>query len=110
LAVCACRFRQVWRNETLLFTWGMWVVAFLQFAFLAEKEHFLAGNFSWGYNIAVWLLFVLCAAEWLRWMKETSLVQGWQKLALFGASALFGLHVVSGTFYLVWQLMGNSFY
>jgi hypothetical protein len=110
LALSVVRFRALLKNDYLQLSWGLWFVGFLQFAFLAETKYFSAGNFSWGYNISLSLLFVFCTAEWVRWIKETSSVQGFQKFALAAISALFALHLVSGVVYLFWQLQGRPYF
>ncbi len=110
LALSLCRLRSLLRNDYLLISWGIWFVGFLQFAFVAETQRFAHGNFSWGYNLALSLLFVFCTAEWVRWVKETPAVRGLQKVALGGVSALFALHLVSGVVYLLWQLQGKIYY
>jgi hypothetical protein len=94
----------------LALSWAFWAVGFSQFAFVAETKAFSHGNFSWGYNIGLWFLFIFCTAELLRWVNESSEVRGWNKLAMGVVSSLWALHLASGVVYLWWQLSGHNYY
>jgi hypothetical protein len=104
------QFRSLRENDYLLISWLFYGVTFLQFAFLAEDKYFTCGNFSWGYNIALWFLFIFTAADFFRWLKEEGCGIPFHKRKAVFMSLLFSLHLVSGVAYLVKQLAGGGYY
>jgi len=110
LALLLTRFRLAVRDDRLLFCWIFTLVSFLQFAFLAEKRFFGAGNFSWAWNIALWFLFLFSAADFLRRLKEEAFDRAGQRIWRATVGSLFVLHVVSGVAYLVRQLLGLGYF
>jgi len=110
LSILAIRFRFLLRNDFLLLSWLFWGITFLQFSFIAEKKHFGAGNFSWGYNIALWLLFIFSSAEFFSWLKKENRETIYYKSKVIIVSLLFSLHLTSGIAYLAKQLSGGQYY
>lgn len=95
LSLIVFRFRALLRNDYLKIARAYYAVTLLQFAFLAEKKNFDNGNFSWGYNIALWILFIFSTIEFFRWQAEGKKVGGREKGKLVLVSMLFFLHVKS---------------
>jgi hypothetical protein len=109
LTLSLFRFRAVLRNDYLKISWLLYGVTFLQFAFLAERDGFDNGNFSWGYNLALWVLFLFTAVEFFRWLAEEGEGSGAEKAKLVLVSVLFSLHLTSGAAYLIKQLTGGIY-
>lgn len=103
------QFRSLRQNECLQISWLFYGATFLQFAFFAEDKYFTSGNFSWGYNIALWFLFIFTAADFFRWLKEEEFDTRWKKMKALGVSGLFFMHLASGVAYLVKQLAGGGY-
>ncbi len=109
LSLLLTRFRAIVRNDLLLFSWIFTLVSFLQFAFLAEKDYFAAGNFSWAWNIALWFLFLFSTADFLGRLKEESFDRMPEKIWRATVGSLFALHLASGVVYFVRQLLGLGY-
>jgi hypothetical protein len=109
LLLVVLRFRALLRSDYLQIAWGFYFVTFLQFAFLAEKKYVLAGSFSWGYSIALWILFIFSTAEFFRWFSEVKEASIREKGKMALVSVFFFLHLTSGIAYLIKQLAGGSF-
>ena len=107
LSVAACRFRAVLRNDYLVVAWLMTVMGALQFGLLAEKVKYKHGNFSWGYGIALTLLFLFTAVEYAKWLREPGPRSAGEKARLACASGVFALHVLTGWFYFCSVLSGR---
>jgi len=110
LSMLAIRFRFLLRNDFLLLSWLFWGITFLQFSFIAENKYFAAGNFSWGYNIALWLLFIFSSAEFFSWLKKENREANFYKSKVIIIFLLFSLHLTSGIAYLAKQLSGGQYY
>ncbi len=109
LAILATRARAVVSNVSLRTSWLFQVVATFQWAFLAEEKHFAAGNFSWGYNLGLTLLFVFSAVELVRWLATDTSPSGKTRLQQYGVTVVFALHLTSGVVYLVRQISGLTY-
>lgn len=109
LSLVVLRFRALSRSDYLQIAWAFYFVTFLQFAFLAENMYPSAGNFSWGYNIALWILFIFSTAEFFRWLSEEKEANVREKGKMALASVFFFLHLTSGIAYLIKQLAGGTY-
>ena len=71
--------------------WGVFAIAVLQYVFLAESGESLAdGNWGWGSNIAVYILFLVSAMVVLQQPRS------WR---YYFVAMFFGLHLASGIYY-----------
>ncbi|MFD1885682.1 hypothetical protein [Paenibacillus wenxiniae] len=106
LAIVIFRYRQVWNSKFLLCSWIGLVISYSQFILLAEGGYrFSHGNFAWGLQIFIALVFLFSVIEWIHWKKETFV--GW-KMSL--VNIIFSLHLVSGSYYLIRIMLGYSIY
>lgn len=106
LGVLVLRFRAVLGNVALRTSWLFQVVATVQWAFLAEEKYFAAGNFSWGYNLGLTLLFIFSALEFVKWLAADAAPTRAVRTQWWVLTLLFGFHLASGTVHLVRQLNG----
>lgn len=106
LGMLVTRFRAVMSNVSLRTSWLFQIVATVQWAFFAEEKYFAAGNFSWGYNLGLTLLFVFSAVELVKWLSTDPSPSRATRLQWYGVIAVFGFHLASGTVHLVRQLNG----
>jgi hypothetical protein len=59
LSVAILYFDKIKANLPTLLAWGVWLVALLQYILLAETgEYFRDGNWGWGSNIAMYIVFL----------------------------------------------------
>ena len=101
---------QNFKNNHLFLAWLMFIVALIQRAFLVETgERMAHGNFGWGYQLALQMLFVFCMVELLRWLKQADYQNCWVKIRVFIITMIFSLHFVSGVFYLGRNLAGKGY-
>lgn len=111
LSILVSRFRMAIKFTPLVLSWLMLIIGAMQFAFLAEKKYFYAGNFSWGYNIALWFLFIFSFIEFVKWINEKEAFRnGINRLAITLTAIIFGLHLWSGVFYLIHQILEKGYY
>ena len=88
------------------FAWAGYGVSFLEFYLLYEKgERWKDGNFSWGYDLAIFFLFAVGLMLWLRDWKEKK-----NPLYHLIAAVLLGAHLISGLLYFRTIFLGGSYY
>lgn len=105
LAIVIFRYRQVWNSKFLLCSWIGLVISYSQFILLAEGgQRFGDGNFAWGLQIFIAMVFLFSVIEWIHWKKEIS--TDW-KMNL--VNIIFSLHLVSGIYYLIRIMLGYSY-
>ena len=93
LGVTILYFREVKTNPTMLLAWGIWAAAMLQYILLAESGEYLAdGNWGWGSNIAMYIVFLVSAMVFLRQPRS---------LRYYSVAILFSLHLATGIYYFV---------
>lgn len=110
LSLLLARFRSVARNDHLVLSWLITLAGFLQFAFLAETRYFDFGNFSWGWNVALWLLFLFSTVELGAWLAGGRPAHRGERVAARAVCMVFALHVASGVAYLVKQMLGLGYF
>ncbi len=94
------------KNSTALaLSWCTYLAAASMLIFLAEEKRLKDGNFGWGYDIALQLLFLSSAIEWLKWAKDPTA----NRTSLWLTGLLFMWHVCSGIIYLIPILKGGPF-
>ncbi len=108
LAVLIASRSRITRNPYLILCWLTTVIAFLQFAFLAEKEKFYQGAFAFGYIIALFLLYIWSMKEFLSWFQpiETNINMKTKR----SVAIIYLLHLVSGVYYFYILLKGGGYY
>jgi len=119
LSIIIYRRREIQNNNYLIFSWILYIIAFMEFSLLAEKKSFYAQNFVNGYNFSLIPLYTFSAIELLKWIKDTNFsfnIYGVRYSGLstdhkkiFVSTILFYLYVVSGIIYLVRQLLGYGY-
>jgi hypothetical protein len=119
LSIIIYRRREIQNNNYLIFSWILYIIAFMEFSLLAEKKSFYAQNFVNGYNFSLISLYTFSAIELLKWIKDTNFsfnIYGVRYSGLstdhkkiFVSTILFYLYVVSGIIYLVRQLLGYGY-
>jgi hypothetical protein len=91
LSVVVLYFREVKTNPMVLLAWGVWAVAVLQYVLLAESGEYLAdGNWGWGSNIAMYIVFLVSAMVFLSRPRSPR---------YYLAAVLFALHIATGIYY-----------
>ena len=88
-----CR-KELLKNKMLLLSICSVASGFLQYALLYKEVNTYAGDFGWGYSLSLVLIFTACLIQLNRCFHT------WKKRgALYGALAVFGLHVFFGLLY-----------
>lgn len=86
------------KDIRMWFGWSCWGLSFIMFTLINETGHFIrAGNFGWQVIMASFLLF-LTSLNFTNARMQDSKKHGWKVIVL---RSLFGLHLISGLFYLV---------
>lgn len=103
------RFKSVMGNPFFCVSYLNLVVAVLQLMVFAESgESFRHANFAWGYMIALQLIFVFAAIEYLRWMAA----EGKRRVDFIKigfTSAALSLHLFSGILYVIKMWSGGGY-
>lgn len=101
------------RTREFSFTFLMYLVALAEAVFLAETgpraDH---GNFYWGLFITAYLLFLYAVPWFVRAVSKTPWAKAdiRQKVYAVLGGALLSWHLVSGLYYFVHLLRGNSYF
>lgn len=113
LVLFAFQARRVMRNKHLLLSWSIFVVAVLQYMFLAETAFkYTHGNFGWGMDVGIQLIFLFSLVEYLGWLKRLPSCQNrrWNMVAFTLTSVLLLAHLASGILYFAQVFTGGSYY
>ncbi len=102
LAVLIFDFRRVRGDTVLLLAWAGFLVSLVPTYFLAEKARFAGGNFLWGAQIMLFLLFVASARHFLREGIATDSLACYQKVVIYIA---FAVHVIAGIVYYLYAFL-----
>lgn len=112
LTLTTLRFREARQDSGLMLAWILVVIGILQYGFLAESgARYGHANWSWGYNIALQIVFVYAAIVLLRWWREIE-IKSLLKLAnlkLALVIVVLSLHLSSGIYYFIRLLKGGNF-
>lgn len=113
------RRRSAFMNNYLVLSWLIYLVAFLEMSFLAEKNSFLSFNFSWGYSFSLISLYIFSVTELLLWMKEKDFPFNFSDLKyselppeqkkIYISTIILYWGFLSGVIYLVRQILGYGF-
>ena len=103
------RFKSVMKNPFFYVSSINLMIAVLQFMFLAESGRtYRHANFGWGYMIALQLMFIFAAIEYLKWM-ATGEKRRFDFVKIGAVSAAFALHLFSGILYAFKMWSGGGF-
>jgi len=103
------RFKSVMNNPFFCVSSINLVIAVLQFMFFAESgKTYSHANFAWGYMIALQLMFIFAAIEYLKWL-ATGNKRGTDFIKIGVVTAAFGLHLFSGILY-TWKIWSGGGY
>jgi hypothetical protein len=93
LSVAILYFDKIKANLTTLLAWGVWVVAMLQYILLAETgEYFRDGNWGWGSNIAMYIVFLISMMVVLSEPRSPR---------FYLVAVVWALHLATGIYYFV---------
>lgn len=104
----------VFSHKDFLFAWTMWFVGALEIMFLKETgTREKDGNFSWGYDFCLFVLFVISGVYFVKNIKDDKFLWGNKILkavyiAIAGGSLAY--HVYCGLYFFVNLLMGKTFF
>jgi len=102
LGVILLYYQEVKTDVSVLFAWGVFLVATAQYALLAETgERFADANWIWASNIAMYLVFLVSTV--------VLLAQPRSKRFYF-LGALLALHVAAGIYYYARVALGMGYY
>ncbi len=94
------------RDRMYLFVVLMAILGFLQALCIVESGHRVVdGNFLWGYSVALFFLFTICACKWLEMENK-----GLHRLIKWGAGIVYLWHVSCGLYFYVELLAGESYW
>ncbi len=94
--------RQAVRDDKTVLAWLCFIVGSFYAYFLSETSggNFTMGNFDWGAEMTLFILFVVVTLFWLERLKENG---GWKKRDTFVVLAL-GAHLIAGILYYLFSL------
>jgi hypothetical protein len=99
-------FKRIWRDPYVQLGWiGFAAGAGMFYLFSEGGKHMLAGNFRWGAQIMLFLLFAAIVRFCLRLFSEEKTVL-WKRLVVWG---VFLLHVASGVVYYIHCITGGPY-
>ena len=94
--------------------WCMWGFGALQLLFLKETgTRALDGNFTWGYDICLFVLFAVSLVYFLENLRGTTFLGGKYVPRVLYASvlgAIFGYHMYCGLYFFIRMLMGVTYF
>ncbi|MGH7197950.1 MAG: hypothetical protein ACREH5_04320 [Candidatus Omnitrophota bacterium] len=98
----ALYWKETLADKRIHYAWAVLILAVFLFALFAETgrqaEH---GNFAWGHHVSMFVLFLVCAASFFK--------QKAREVRYSAVLTFFGLHVATGIFVYVRQLMGMGY-
>lgn len=104
LAVAVTLYKE-YKDKRYIFVLAMTALGFMEALCLVEEgNRNLDGNFLWGYSFCLFVLFVMCAAKWLRMNRTKS-----QSVIRVLLGIVYCLHLYCGIYYFV-MLAGGSTY
>jgi hypothetical protein len=111
LALLVLRFDTVRREPELILAWLMLAAGVMQFALLSVTgPHRRAGDWSWGYLVALQILFLYCVRDLLQWSTTASVGRRSERAKLAGVSLIYALHLAAGIVYFLTIASGGSYY
>lgn len=97
LVVAAVDVRAVRRLPEMALAWVGLVIGLAQFYLLNETKHYWAGNFWWGAQVGLFILFVVSVRRMLAWLDGGSIDERLRAIPrLVAAGGVLLLHVAGG--------------
>lgn len=106
--------KALFRHKDFLFSWTMWLVGALELIFLKETgTREKDGNFSWGYDFCLFVLFIISGVYFVRNIRDDKFLWGNKILkaiyiAIAGGSLVY--HVYCGLYFFVNLMLGKTFF
>lgn len=101
-------------HSLFFFSWSMWTVGALQLLFLKETgTRALDGNFSWGYDICLFVVFALSIVYFMMNLRSKRFMGGKYPLRILYASfmgAILGYHMYCGLLFFIRLLTGVTYF
>lgn len=95
-----------------IFSWLMWFVGFAEYVLLRETGNRAKdGNFSWGYDFCIFILFVISMVYFVKNLKDTSFSKKGVRIAygiLAGLVLLY--HLCCGIYFFAMILQGYTYF
>jgi len=102
--------REVLKNDSLVLSWLIFLMALLQYSLFAEAGHHRNhGNFGWGRQIILPLVFTFSSIVYLKAIREKP-ADSWGTIKKNIVVVCFASHVISGIAYLVKMFITRSFF
>lgn len=96
IVVLSISFKKVKKDTFLSLGLILLLVSFIIAGFFAEEKNFTCGNFIFGYEISLFILYVFSLCEFLKWLIKFK--ENKRKIVIAGM--VFLAHLVSGFLYL----------
>ncbi len=110
ISVLIFYFKKVIKNDFLVLSWLVFLIALLQYSIFAEAyPHHYHGNFGWGRQIILPMVFTFSVVEFMKLIKEPHRNK-WGRYKKYFVSLCFSLHVISGLCYLAMMFITGSFH
>ena len=101
-------------HSLFFFSWSMWTVGALQLLFLKETgTRALDGNFSWGYDVCLFVVFALSIVYFMMNLRSKRFMGGKYSLRILYASfmgAILGYHMYCGLLFFIRLLTGVTYF
>jgi hypothetical protein len=114
LIVLFFSLKELLKNRIYLISWIMWGLGFLQMLLLTETgERSNAGNFVWGYAIAIFVVNVTSLLVFIKRIhaKKVFLNTKWiGKIYYVIASLVFLYQTYCGVLFYIWMLQGKTYW
>lgn len=102
-------FPKVLNSYMVLATCATYIIACLQFIFLAESgPRYNAGNFGWGRQILISFVFCVCLAEFLKLCRMS--LNKIEKAKVTILAVIYIVHIISGVIYFNQLLKTDGYY
>ncbi len=102
------------KHMPFFLAWTMWLFGALQLLFLKETgSRALDGNFTWGYDICLFVLFGVSLLYFLENLRSKTFLTGKFAVRIIYASvlgAVFGYHMYCGLYFFIRLLTGVTYF
>ena len=108
------RHKSLPRHTAFFFAWSMWMVGALELLFLKETgERVLDGNFTWGYDLCLFVVFAVSLVYFMINLRSTRFLGGSYPVRILYASVLgaaLGYHLYCGFIFFIRLLQGVTYF
>ena len=102
------------RHTPFFLAWSMWAVGAVQLLFLKETgTRALDGNFSWGYDFCLFVLFAVSIVYFMNNLRSARFMKGIYFVRILYASvmgAVLGYHMYCGLYFFIRLLNGVTYF